>query len=598
MDRVRVLSGDRRGVSAPRLPVYALSGLLAAFLYDVVGPGVAVDRYVVHGMASWMPARARGSGPVLLMVSTADVDRWGPLPWESDLWARALQALHDAGATTAWVVDPSPRLSVTADVWARPPVLGAVVSAGSGPPDPWLGVVTEAQPACANGACGPVGGWVFPRAVDLARLSVSDLLDAPPGALDLTGSAALVGIEAADWRRGDGAPPAERIAVVLAAVRAGDVASPLGPGGRAGWLLMSFLVAWTAAAAKPRPGRWALASVASLAAAALAWVTLGWAVPLVAAAGAAAAPSWGGRLAEVQALQAQARRLSLLVLRLASRAGTLRRRITDADALFEQLDEATRALVPAAPVALFLDQGGHPKLHASSVPDGWDFVWASVSVRSPDFAAAREVPDGIVSFGAQHAGQSIRIVALSGTTGRIGWWAIGGGPVVVDERRMGRLARWLSERTDLSQGASGVAGAGASQPTLDPAATEALFLAADEERRRWQTAVVAVGLPAMVLDVTGGVVLLNPAFDREFEAEALPRVRSFQELVAALELEDRLGEWTRRLFVDQEPIVVPWSMRLALHLRPIALGASGGGGEEPLLGYIGWLQPAVDATAP
>ncbi len=595
MERVRVLSVDRRGVSAPRLPVYALSALLAVLLYDVVGPGLAVDRYVVHELASWMPARSRGAGPVLLQVSTADVERWGPLPWDDALWSRTLQALADAGATSASVVDPSPRLSVSAAVWQEPPVSGAVARPG-GASDPWLGWEPDAQPACAGGACGPPGAWVFPRAVDLARLSVSDLLDAPPGALDLAGSDVLLGIEAEDWRRGEGASPAARLAVVLAAVRAGDVATPLGPGGRVGWLLVTFAVAWAAAAVRPRPGRWALASVVSVLAAAIAWATLGWAVPLVGAAGAAAAPSWGGQVAEGNALQAQARRLSLLVLRLASRAGTLRRRITDADALFEQLDEATRTLVPAAPVALFLDQGGHPKLHASTVPDGWPFAWSSVSLKSADFAAAREVPDGVLSAGVQHSGQAIRIVALSGTQGRVGWWAIGSGPVVVDERRMGRLARWLGERTDFSRGAAGEAGA--SQPTLDPAATEALFLAADEERRRWQTAVVAVGLPAMVLDVTGGVVLFNPAFDRAFEAEALGRVRSFQELVAALELDDRLGEWTRRLFVDQEPIVVPWSLRLALHLRPIALGASGGGGEEPLLGYIGWLQAAADPATP
>lgn len=618
---------ERPARPAAALSVLARPGgvalLLALTALEGSGLLARVDVDLLGALASYTSPAPRGDSPTVLAIDDATLAVLGAPPWDAPTWERVQAALTRQGLDQAVLVDPWPtmiRSEATASFTLPVPVDtldGRSVPAWPhGRPNtfavrrlspaqhlrPTLPVLAP-WPGCEQGRCGRRGGVVLLREVDVPVVPLASLLGAGPGLVDAGGSPVLLGLTATGWAmpvatpQGGEEPGVVALARAIGSARVGPARLSLDTPTRVAWLLALY----TTVAIATRRGSWRrgllLGPFLALGTFTLLWMAGGIAMPVVGAVGAAAAPAVGTAIAVGGASAAAVRRLGLLVIRAASRAGTLRRRIATPDDLVAALADLTRtaaqdtafAVLGTRPRGAQLDALGGFGLPATRFADG------ALTLQHPELAAASEALDGVPARKLLRDGTEAWVVPLHQDEELVGFWVLAlaaEGPRP-DPRRLGRLARWIGERLALP----GVSGTFSATESLLPETSvdlslENLFLAADEERRRWQTTVLAVGQPVLVTDVAGVVTLINPAMEDALKEAEIGRVRSLRELVVHLDGPERIEAWMRRLFGDGEPLMLPWrTPDRQLVARPVALEAARPGQDEALLGYVAWVEP-------
>ncbi|MCB9681940.1 MAG: hypothetical protein H6733_10765 [Alphaproteobacteria bacterium] len=624
----------------------ALAIAAAVGLLHVLGTFAALDAWGWSWRARLWGEAPRGVAPTVIAVDEGTVAEIGPLPWDLDTWHRVGTALADQGVTDIVLADPWPRVirvdaARRAETDAAPGAFRLVVPSAawddrptptlSSPDVPdWIvpargslalaspgGVPTTAVTLPDGGAAwwpcqhlvpcttAPPGAQVLLRAADVPVLPLSTILAARDRFLAAGDAGVVIGLTADPWAERVATGPdharlpwAIALARAVASARVAPLVVPAGPAVAVGWLISLYLLAGYLLAARQERS-WQLLSPVLAVVAAVVGPPLGVLPPVAAGVLVALAPTVGRELALARASVTTVRRLALLVVRAASRAGTLRRRISSLDELLEVLADLTRSHVGEVPFTMLVVRpgsrrlvvhGGH-KLVATQFRDG------ALRLDHPDVAASMEAWHGVEARGLLRDDRTCRLVALSQGDVVVAFWCIAArrGGEAPDARRVGRLARWVGERLALPelvggfQPEDGVLPTSAADDGLDN-----LFLAADEERRRWMTAVQSVGHPLLVADVAGVISMLNPTMEQALTTAGLPRVRSVRELVVRAAGDDHIGARMRRLFVDARPIAVRWPDRdddRLLVVRPVAVDQGDDVEMQPLLGYVAWLAP-------
>jgi hypothetical protein len=611
-----------------------LAGLALVLVVQLLGMFSGADEALALQLRALDGVVGREHTPTVIAVDDAAIARLGPPPWDGPAWQRVVAALDRQALGDVVLADPWPRLLRTATPGgtaerARVLVPSSTWDGRPVPPiptstTPWLlptddtlaitlpthGVLSEIAPGptwlpCRDAACA--GARLALQRADVPVVSLATVLDAAPGFVTSGSAGALLGVTASPWadtvRVGPEDVPVPWVlatARAVASARAGALLRPPSITGVAAWLTLIYLASGLATF-RARPGRTVVVVLLlGLVAPLLVLRVLHVSVPVAASVILAAVPPVARAVAVGQGAVRGMRRLSLLVIRAASRAGTLRRRVESPDGLLDVLADLTRAHAADAPFAMLLLEQGARRLrfHGGYGLTSRDFTPEAFSTRQADVAAALVAWSGVEAARVLTSGRPARLVPLAQGGEVVALWVLalpesGGGP---DPRRLARLARWVGERLALP----GVAGAFSSSTELvpdtpDDESLENLFLAADEERRRWLTCVQRVGVPVLVADVGGNLTNLNPAMQDALESAGLPRPKSVRELVLRVDGERHLERWLDRLFGEGVTIAMPWPGEGDLHLcvRPVAGEAEAGTIDQPLLGYLGWLEPGA-----
>lgn len=623
----------RRALSLAREALLRPGGMAALLLAVVAVVGGATDPVddALWGRVYGLRAQAsRGQVPTVLAIDDATIARLGAPPWGAEAWTQVLDALARQDLGPVWLSDPWPRLvrpdALTAPlppglvrtpraVWdarelpivpTEAPWLGATdatlaltrpgkaVGVHVETPEGTWGLCAHADVACTT---APAGRRLGLRDADVPIVPLHVLLDAPPRFLSLGEAGALLGVTSpihgdsvVTGPSGAAVPWVVATAQVAGATRLGPPLQTLSPSQQVGWLLSLYLVVGLGILRRPGP-RWLLAAPAlalALTGLAVAWTGLH--PPLAGALGAALAPVVGWLAATSQAASQGLRRLVLLVVRAASRAGTLRRRLSDPAELVAVVADLTRSHAGDVPFCVLLDLPGHGAVFAGGVGvTAAELVPEALKPGHPDLVAARGAWLGLTSRRVLSDGRPVRVVPLRQADAVVAYWVLA--PHLVDRtpdaHRIARLARWVGERLALTPH-------GPARDELLPGsgrdeALENLFTAADEERRRWTTCVHALATPVVVADVAGVIDAINPALDDALQEAGLLRPRSLRELLLSVGGEERLDERVRRLFMDDRPVSAPWPDGGWLVVRPLSPGSD----TSPLLGYIGWIEVAA-----
>ena len=630
----------------------ALLLLLGVVLLHAMGAFLTVDAAVWQQVAALRGEATRGDTPTVLAIDDAAVRRLGAPPYTSAQWRDILAALDRQQLGEIVLADPWPRI-LRPDVGTDAPAPGAATSVRVivpsavwdgrplGPtPDRWPdafrttsaslvitppldGPLTSVQPGgdpgtvwwpCLHGAACPEGDLSpsFPLIqADVPVVSLALLLDAEPGFLTVGDAGVVMGVTAQAFAESIPLAGVRRVPWVVATAEAMGAArtslahQPLGLPEALAWLMGLYaLASWVW-----QPSSWRIRLVVGpafgLAAAYGLAAFTAWSPPVMATALVMVVPGAGHALAVARASVRVVRRLGLLVIRAASRAGTLRRRIGDVDGLVDVLADLTRSHGHDLPFALLLvpqrgrtlEVVGTYGLVASRFRDG------ALALAHPTWSTAAETTRGVQSAVLLKDGHPCLVVPLSQSGQLVGFWLLSAsdGRSLPDGALLGPLAVWVGERLALP----GHPGTFSADTALVPEsvhddALENLFLAADEERRRWLASVQALGVPVLVTDVAGVVSMINPAMEDALTAAGMPRVRSVRELLVLVDGEARIDRWVHRLYTQGRALALAWPTpdgHQVLAFRPVNVQRKDGA-TASLLCYMAWVEGGRIAAPP
>jgi hypothetical protein len=399
----------------------------------------------------------------------------------------------------------------------------------------------------------------------------------------------------------------ELVADAIASGRAHVAAYPLRGGALAAWLAAMHLLV-SAVGRRGLPTRWlVLGPFLALAAAVVGSALASLEAPIVAAIVAASASPIALMALRAARATSELHRLELLVLRAASRAGLLRRRLQDAGEVSDALVAAAGLHAPGCgtfwmhPSDSEFGLGGWEVVAGPGLLAGQDLHPLLVSVRHPEVRACLSTrrPTPVRGLRADGAG-AVLLLPLAQGTRILGLWGIVAdtAEALPDAAALAVVASALGERIAL-----GVVFASlrASEGLAEDEA-EQLFVAVDEERRRWMIVLRGLLHPAMAADTTGFANLTNPAMQRALASAGLGGARTVQDLVSALAPPEIARRLLRDLFADGRPVTLPWPDTAlgprTLVVRPVG-GRDGEGG--PSLGWLASLETGaqvVEASLP
>lgn len=627
------VAGTSRGLRALLTHPVAMAIVAVALTLEVTGAGARLDGPLWEGLARVAPVVDRASAPTVIAVDTETIARLGPPPWSGETWSVVRAALAKQNIDRIVLADPWPRLvrvdatvpdgpallRVPSAVWdgrTVPPLpasLATLVSPITGslalpqdarvirvPTDgPTLG---EAPLACAPPARCPSGATLLPGPTDVPVVPLVTLLDAPTGFLHPGPAGVLLGLTdplfVEGVRTGSDAAPRPWVLVdaeVVAAAHAGRVVRTLPLPAAALWLLALHTLVASALLSRPWPRWMVLGPLVGAAAAAAAWSASSLTAPVATAILAGFAAPAGRAVAVSASAVAAVRRLGLLVVRAASRAGTLRRRIATPEELAAVLADTARSHAEACDTAVLLVSSGRTRLE---VAGAYGLTAAELRddvlrTTQADVRAALETWQPVRTPRLLPSGREALVLPLVQGRRVVALWVLAAraGAPPPSLRRLHPLARWVADRLALPQDdASGPMG-DILPELVDDEALDAMFAGADEERRRWVLAIRALGHPVLVAEPGGTVSMTNPAMDRALERAGLPRVRSVRELAYRLIGEERVSARMAALATDGQPLVVGWpgAPDRVLVIRPITAPLSGSD-ETALLGFLGWID--------
>lgn len=612
----------------------ALVWFLCVAAASWVGVFERVDDAAWRATYAAVPTVGRDDTPTVLAIDDASVARWGAPPWDLATWAEISEALEARGVAGVVLADPWPRLlrdvrperpagarlvvpSATWDGRATPPLPDARPS-WLAPTEDDLRVGVGRGRRGASGAAtwwpiqgddGPTpsaGARIPPARVEVPALSLAALVASTETRLVPGAAGVLLGVTAVPFAESvslDGGPSQPW---VIATAEAMGLARALGtrevPSGVASLLWLLAVHAIGAWAALGRRGAPVAAGFAVLVGIGLVEVLVGVRLSTTASMLAVAAAPTVEALRVASASRVAVQRLGLLVVRAASRAGVLRRRVTTVEGLQEAVADLARGHLADMPHALLLVLPGddHATVVGGHALPATRFAAPRFALKDPRLAGAVQSLGGVEVDGLlRDAGREVRLVPLHQGRTLLGFWVLSPAPgaTPVEPMRVARLVRWLGERLALpglpgawSPGDDDVLPAAEDDDALD-----LLFQAADEERRRWERCLHAVGAPLLVTDAAGVVTTVNPRMAEALEAVGLPRVRSARELLFRVAGEDGLDRRMHALIVRAEALQVPWLDDVhQLVVRPVAVAQDDEAAE--LLGFVAWLDaPTGDA---
>ncbi len=623
-----------RGLWAFLVHPFALSVVLLTVVAQTTGALEPLDRIVWRAILASRGPLSRSLAPTVLAVDSATLDRLGPPPWSPETWLTVTDALHRQHLDHVVLADPWTRLIAPGPAPTRVPAVSL-----SAPTITWNGQHTPTLPASVRGLVSmlpsrldvpdlarvesvpvvsdglphlgcvaparcPARGAIALPEVDIPVVSLSTLLDAPDGFLTIGSQGALLGLTAPPFSDGvrTAIHPASQPYVLveaasLAAAHGEVFIQGLPPGPAAVWLLAIHLMV-TSALLSRSWRRWiVLGPLVGATAALVAWDASMLEAPLLGGVLVGAAAPLGRAVAVSSTALSTVQRLGLLIVRASSRAGTLRRRISSADELLSVCADVTRGHAEGADVVLLTGSSRRRALrfHGGFGLTGADVPEETLKARHRAIRAAWDTWQPVTATGvlADH-GREVLILPLVQAGHVVALWIIApkNREPAPSSRRMAPIARWIGERLALPQVSGAPSRLADVMPAdLDDEALDTMFVAADEERRRWVLAVRGLGHPVLVADTSGAVSLINPEMERRLDAAGLPRARSVREIVFRLGGESALRGRMASLFADGRPLVLPWPNRpnARLVIRPIG-GGSSAMGDEPILGFLGWIE--------
>lgn len=637
----RVADGLRAWVRRPRFRGAALAALVV--LLHLVGALAALDH------ASWVqrwavdPEVPRATTPIVLSIDDATIELLGPPQWSDETWARVAEDVRMQGLDEVILVDPWPLLRrpgaatepgdgatllVPELEWAGEPVdpsvlpapfqhLPLTLAAPRSPAEPFqVGQSPPSDPSwlpCAlAGACPPRGGraWVGLRTADVAVVSLRDLLDVDEPFLRPPASGAILALTASPWAPtvavGPDAKPLPwgvAVASLVGNAHQYGATSPASQRPVLAWLIAWFAAATLAHAAQVTRAWLTVAPLLAVATLFLVERSVGVLFPPVATALVTAAPALSRELARLRTTSIVARRMGLLVLRAATRAGMLRRAVRTRQELTAALADLTRSHL-----------ANRDFCHLHRVPHTSRLAWAggygiqrselrpnALTTLNPILVELAATDHGGVVRGLlRNDGALTQVVPLRQSGELVGFWvlAVPENEANLDLRQVGSLAAWLSERLALEDapnafgGSAGLVPENAWDDTL-----ERLFRATETERTRWLRCLRAIGAPLLVADATGVVSDLNPSMVEALKLAGLPRMRSLRELLFRVDGEARLDAHISRLFAEGRATELVWptpSGTARLHVTPVLPEQ---GEHERTYGFVAWVVEAVDEAA-
>lgn len=607
---------------------------MVAILLQTTGGFEPIDRLAWRAVLAARGPLSRSVSPTVLAVDSATLARLGPPPWSPETWLTITDALHRQHLDHVVLADPWTRLIAPGPAASRAPVVTL-----SAPTATWNGQVAPALPLAVRGMVSmlparldvpdlarvesvpvlldgvphlgcvaparcPARGAIALPEVDIPVVSLATLLDAPDGFLSIGPQGALLGLTAAPFADGvrTAIHPATQPYVLveaasLAAVRGGVFIQGLPPVAAAVWLMAIHLMV-TSALLSRSWRRWILLGpVVGALAALVAWDASMLEAPLIGGILVGAAAPLGRAIAVSSTALSTVQRLGLLIVRASSRAGTLRRRISSADELLTVCADVTRGHAEGADVVLLTGNGRRRSLrfHGGFGLTGADVPQETLKVQHRAVRAAWDTWQPVTATGVlADRGREVLILPLVQAGQVVALWIIAphNREPAPSSRRMAPIARWIGERLALPE-VSGTPSrlADVMPADLDDEALDTMFVAADEERRRWVLAVRGLGHAVLVADTSGAISLINPEMERRLDAAGLPRARSVREIVFRLGGESALRGRMAALFADGRPLILPWPNRPSARLviRPIG-GGSSAVGDEPILGFLGWIE--------
>jgi hypothetical protein len=623
----------------------ALLTLLTAFLLTLSGASARVDDLI------WGEVRARLAGarseppPTVFGLDEATFDAEGPLPWGTATWAKLGEALARQGVRTVQLGERWDRLirpdggSLGPVTWLAPRVAPDGTTSPPTPPPlsdglrmeevalrlPRSPIVQDIAPTVAltgpagadvtvpHIACAPPARCLADHRVPLSGRAVgvvgaSVALRAQPGFIAVhPGSTPLIGVvdprsASLRWTYGRAEPRAEveLLADAVASGRAGAISRPIRGLAAIAWL-MALHVTVVALARRDDPARWlVLGPVVGLAAAILVRFGVGLEAPLLSATIATAGAPVASMAQRAASASAELHRLELLILRAASRAGLLRRRLIEEADVAASLREATALhapgctaflMRPARVVGLF---DGWRTVEFDGLMPASELDGALRAGRHPDLRAALAtrrpaVAEGLLAIPTRSA----LLLPLFQGNQVVGVWGVAPPPgqPAPDGRALSVVAAAIGERIALGVQ---IGGLGQLERMTDDE-SETLFVAVDDERRRWMIIFRGLLHPAMAADTTGLTTLANPAMQRALAAARLPPCRSLHDLVLRVAPPDQGRPMLEALFADAKPIVLPWP-DLGDGSRTLVVRSVGGRTEGEPGPPLGWLA-TVEAGA-
>ncbi len=622
----------------------ALLTLLTAFLLTLSGASARVDDLI------WGEVRARLAGarseapPTVFGLDAATFDAEGPLPWGTATWAKLGQAFALQGVQTVQLGERWDRLirpdggALGPVTWLAPRV--APDGTASPPPPAELAsglrlenvalrlprspIVQDIAPTVTvegsagdedvpHIACAPPATCLPDHRVPLSGRAVgvvgtSVALRAQAGFIAVNpGATPLIGVidprsASFRWTYGRSEPRAEveLLADAVASGRAGAISRPIRGLGAILWLA-ALHVAVIALARRDDPARWlVLGPVVGFAGAVLVRFGIGLEAPLLSATIAAAGAPVASMAQRTASASAELHRLELLILRAASRAGLLRRRLLEEADVAAALREATALHAPGCTAFLM-----RPARIVGLV-DGWRTVefegFLTASALDPALRAGRHadlravlatrrpaVAEGLLSIPTR---PTLLLPLFQGNQ-VVGVWGVvpPAGQAPPDGRALGVVAAAIGDRIALGVQ---IGGLGQLERMTDDE-SETLFVAVDDERRRWMIIFRGLLHPAMAADTTGLTTLANPAMQRALSAARLPPCRSLHDLVLHVAPPELGRPMLDSLFADAKPIVLPWP-DVGDGSRTLVVRSVGGRTEGEPGPPLGWLA-TVEAGA-
>ena len=618
-------------------------------LLGLSGGSARVDDVLWAEVRSLSAGWRRAAPPLVFGFDAETVAAYGPPPWSGSTWTAFGEAMARQGITDVQLVDrwdrwmlpdgevpggvrwhvpaigldgaSTPALPSTwgasvvvenrSTALPRTPVVEDVDAATRDADGAWVPhIACGADTDCSAGAQLPLTG----RAVSVVGFSI--LQKATPGFVSSTPDAGLPLVGMVDpahaslrWTYGRSTARAEveLVADAIASGRANVAAYPLRGGFLVAWLAGLHLLV-SAVGRRGLPTRWlVLGPLLALSAAVLGSAVASLEPPIVAAIVAASAAPIALLAIRAARATAELHRLELLVLRAASRAGLLRRRLQDVDEVSEALVTAAGLHAPGCgtfwihPVQAGLGLGGWEVVAGPGLLGAEDLHPLLASVRHPEVRASLSTrrPTPVRGLRVDGSG-AVLLLPLAQGTRILGLWGIVADTyeALPDAAALAVVAGALGERIAL-----GVvfASLGDSEGLAEDEA-EQLFVAVDEERRRWMVVLRGLLHPAMAADTTGFANLTNPAMQRALTTAGLGAVKTVQELVAALAPPEQAARLLRGLFAEGRPITLPWP-DVALGPRTLVVRPVGGreGDVGPSLGWLATLETGaqvVEASLP
>ena len=613
----------------------ALALVALAVATQLIGVWLPIDGTVWGTVFArpWAPLD-RGDTPTVIAIDDATVARLGPPPWAPSTWRTIAEAAQSQGFESVVLADPWPRLiaangvdpqdtlpgtllQVPATTWdARKtpkvpesldrllspvPLQIDVATNGTGRAVPIPADATT-RAGCTTASCPP-GAAILLNSSDVQVLSMLVLLDAKPGFLAAGKAGLWIGMTASPYADVVATPYAPKpIPYVLAeaqtaaAAAAGRIARPFAWEAAVAWLLA--LHAITSVSMWLRPSRrWMLAAPALGTGAALVMgMVTRLEIPLVAGAIATLAAPIGAWVRHSRTHEVTLARVGLMVARSASRAGTLRKRITNEDDLLSTVVDLTKVHAPSEGCVLLVALPGRGgwSVHGGRNLTARDVRPEALRYEHSELRLAVTTMEATRALSVLQTGPAL-VVPLRQGRATVALWVLtnSSSDPTGFVRRVHPFAKWLSDRLALPRtGAAGAHAGDLLQTSTQDDALDTMFGAVDEERRRWLLAVRNLGHPVFVADTAGSVSLLNTAMESALIAADLPRFRNVHEMATRLGvsvpgLADRLSA----MFSEGRSLALPWPgpMDRTLVLRPI-VDSQGHDGEAHVLGFIGWLD--------